>query len=608
MRSTIYEEIPVENSGTGTLRNVRLVPSPSIADYIEFEPNEFNVKQGAPVKVRATITPPSEPAKYTGTINIYTDNGGSHRIDVSLQVLPPVLVASPDNISVSLKPYESSTKNIILHNEGSSQINNITIALSGEAGGWVILYKNFVESLQPNGDMSITATIKVPPNTAKGQYSGTINIASDAGSPSIPLEVNVLDCPVGISITEPSEINEEIRIAEIRSVFIKVKNLGCQDLNVQVGASGEIKDWIIFNPSNFTMGPSGLVPTSAKAYSEYTGIITLKGTSSSNESVSGELKVKIRTRPPTLRVKPDPIEVATYPGVAIPQTLYLENIGSTAFNKVSLSAEGLISNWISFKGNDFPISANARKYVAIEIAPPSNAALTIHKGKIVINADGVYTQVEVSVNVTPPIAPVIIPSSLNLKVPSGHTMNGTITLRDLSTGSGQVSFDVTGAITKFLKINPSDWIYTPSEKSGKIKYTVSIPSEVSGIFSGEIRLTGDVDTVIPVTITTTEPPETYLSISNTVAQTSGTVEVPININKASNIGAIDLKLEYDATVLDATSVSIGSLGGIISGNTNTAGVVTISIANVNGFNGNGSVAKVTFNVIGSEGDLSPLTL
>jgi len=616
MRSTIYEEIQVENSGTGTLRNVRLVPSPTIEDYFKFEPNEFNVKQGAPVKVRAIITPPSEPAKYTGTINIYTDNGGSHRIDVSLQVLPPVLVASPDNISVSLKPYESSTKNIILHNDGSSVINNITLALSGEAGGWVILSKNFVESLQPNGDIPITATIKVSQNTAKGQYSGTINIASEAGSPSIPLEVYVSECPVGISITEPSEINEEIRIAEIRSVFIKVKNLGCQDLNVQVGASGEIKDWIIFNPSNFTMGPSGfttiqasiLVPTSAKVNSEYTGIITIKGTSSSNESVSGELKVKIQTLPPTLRTKPTSIEVATYPGVAIPQTLYLENIGSTAFNKVSLSAEGLISNWISFKNNDFPISANARKYVAIEIAPPSSAALTIHKGKIVINADGVYTQVEISVNVTPPLEPVIIPNSLNLKLPSGHTMSGAITIRDLSTGSGQVFFDVTGGIKPFLKINPSDWIYTPSEKSGTIKYTVTIPSEVSGTFKGWINLTGDINTAIPVTITTTEPPETYLSISNTVAQTSGTVEVPININKASNIGAIDLKLEYDATVLDATSVSIGSLGGIVAGCTNTDGVVIISIANVNGFNGNGSVAKVTFDVIGSEGDISPLTL
>ena len=105
-----------------------------------------------------------------------------------------------------------------------------------------------------------------------------------------------------------------------------------------------------------------------------------------------------------------------------------------------------------------------------------------------------------------------------------------------------------------------------------------------------------------------------------------TVTVPINVSGASDIGAMGITLTYDPSVLSATGVSKGTItsdallitedtinssGGIsdtatetvrnhgaIIGNT-TDNRVNISMVSTGGFSGDGTIATITFGIVGS---------
>jgi hypothetical protein len=103
---------------------------------------------------------------------------------------------------------------------------------------------------------------------------------------------------------------------------------------------------------------------------------------------------------------------------------------------------------------------------------------------------------------------------------------------------------------------------------------------------------------------------TSLSIGDSSGSPGSTVEVPINIAGASNIGSMDIVLTYDSSVLGVSSVGKGELtkNSMLQSNADTPGIIAIGIADTDGINGDGSVAVITFNVLGELGSTSPLTL
>ena len=117
-----------------------------------------------------------------------------------------------------------------------------------------------------------------------------------------------------------------------------------------------------------------------------------------------------------------------------------------------------------------------------------------------------------------------------------------------------------------------------------------------------------------------------------------TVTVPINVSGAPGIGAMEITLTYDSSVLSATGVSKGTITtdallvtedtiyedpgtgyetitdtdnetvlnyGVAIGDI-TDNRVNISIINTNGFSGDGTIAVITFDTVGS--GTTPLTL
>ncbi|MCK4817984.1 hypothetical protein KA005_19595, partial [bacterium] len=88
------------------------------------------------------------------------------------------------------------------------------------------------------------------------------------------------------------------------------------------------------------------------------------------------------------------------------------------------------------------------------------------------------------------------------------------------------------------------------------------------------------------------------------------VQIPLTLNGIEDkIGNMDITLSYDPSVLEATEVTKGDLTSDSLFEYNImAGTILISLADAEGFSGNGSIAYVTFDVIGAANSTSPLQI
>jgi hypothetical protein len=99
-------------------------------------------------------------------------------------------------------------------------------------------------------------------------------------------------------------------------------------------------------------------------------------------------------------------------------------------------------------------------------------------------------------------------------------------------------------------------------------------------------------------------------VDDTSGVNGATIDVPISVSSTETIGAMDISLTYDPTVITATGVADGELiadADLIANYTGMSGVVNVSLASLNGINGTGTIAVIQFNVVGCEDVTSPLT-
>jgi len=72
---------------------------------------------------------------------------------------------------------------------------------------------------------------------------------------------------------------------------------------------------------------------------------------------------------------------------------------------------------------------------------------------------------------------------------------------------------------------------------------------------------------------------------------------------------MDITLTYDDSILSASTLTTGMItsNSLFMDNIGS-GIINISLVDTDGISGNGSIAIITFDVIGDEGDISPLIL
>lgn len=132
---------------------------------------------------------------------------------------------------------------------------------------------------------------------------------------------------------------------------------------------------------------------------------------------------------------------------------------------------------------------------------------------------------------------------------------------------------------------------------------------LSGSQIGTIRDEGGTPST-PGTPTTPVPGGPTLTFESRSKSKGSTVQIPLTLSGVQEkVGNMDITLSYDSSVLEAVEgVKGGLTGNSIFDYNIQNGTILISLADNQGFSGNGSVANVRFNVIGAEGSTSPLDI
>jgi hypothetical protein len=94
------------------------------------------------------------------------------------------------------------------------------------------------------------------------------------------------------------------------------------------------------------------------------------------------------------------------------------------------------------------------------------------------------------------------------------------------------------------------------------------------------------------------------------ATAGSTVDLPIQVQGAAGICAMQMDVVYDATFLAPQTVKRGALlgNGLLESNTDKPGRVKIALVTLDGIKGDGTVAIVGFKVLGQKGKSSALNL
>lgn len=101
-----------------------------------------------------------------------------------------------------------------------------------------------------------------------------------------------------------------------------------------------------------------------------------------------------------------------------------------------------------------------------------------------------------------------------------------------------------------------------------------------------------------------------VSVDSAAVSVGSNAVIPVKVSGASNLGAMDLVITYDPAVLKFSSADLGELStnGMIDSNGATPGTVKIGFVDTKGVNGDGTLVKMTFNVIGQNGATSPVSV
>jgi len=89
-----------------------------------------------------------------------------------------------------------------------------------------------------------------------------------------------------------------------------------------------------------------------------------------------------------------------------------------------------------------------------------------------------------------------------------------------------------------------------------------------------------------------------VNVQDATGSVGESIDVSIQVQDAQNLGAMDLVISYNPEIAKIKSVGKGELNkGLISSNTERAGIVTIGIADSKGISGSGEIAVITFEAL-----------
>ena len=101
-----------------------------------------------------------------------------------------------------------------------------------------------------------------------------------------------------------------------------------------------------------------------------------------------------------------------------------------------------------------------------------------------------------------------------------------------------------------------------------------------------------------------------VSIDSASVKPDSNAVIPVKVTGASNLGAMDMVITYDPSVLQFSSADLGELStnGMVEANGATPGTVKIGFVDTKGITGEGNIVKMTFKVVGAAGKTSQVNV
>lgn len=233
---------------------------------------------------------------------------------------------------------------------------------------------------------------------------------------------------------------------------------------------------------------------------------------------------------------------------------------------------------------------------------------------------GTFTLSNAGAQVSPGTSPGIINSG-SLSLTSGSTVN--IEINGPNVGSQYDQLNVTGTVSLGNATLNTTLGFAPT--AGQV-FTIinndggdAVTGTFAGLAEGDVFYEGAHSFRISyVGGTGNDVTLTSVMLCNAVSISTGittltgtTVNVPITVDDTTGNGlySTDFTLTYNSSVINAPSVSLGTVtaGSVLTVNDTTPGVLIISIFNSVPFSGAGTLANVSFSVPGLPGTSSPVT-
>ncbi|CAD6492866.1 MAG: Bacterial Ig-like domain protein [Candidatus Argoarchaeum ethanivorans] len=261
---------------------------------------------------------------------------------------------------------------------------------------------------------------------------------------------------------------------------------------------------------------------------------------------------------------------------------------------------------------------NASEGVSINATPDAGWQFVNWTGDVgtIVNANANETTITMNGNYTITANFEEIVYGVNLSVtPDVQTVapdvNVTYTLTVKNTGNVNDMFNlVIDDVPENATATLSESVTPQLAPDGTYNVLLNVSSAIEAEYIVNVTATSQGNPSVSDNVTTktnvTSVPVT-VSIGSAECNVSDTVDVPINITGASNIGAMDINITYNASVLNATNVENGTLidalGGnaIVAHNISVNGIATINISHAtypDTINGIGELFVVTFDAIG----------
>ncbi|MHB8164197.1 MAG: cohesin domain-containing protein [Methanoregula sp.] len=101
-----------------------------------------------------------------------------------------------------------------------------------------------------------------------------------------------------------------------------------------------------------------------------------------------------------------------------------------------------------------------------------------------------------------------------------------------------------------------------------------------------------------------------VSVLDQSVTTGSSIIFPVSVRNAEELFDANLEISYDPAVLTFTGIELGEISqnGIIEATETKPGTIVISLADTSGISQDGVLMKLLFNVKGSDGTSSPITI